>query len=52
MTDFEGLEALGLILPLAALLGVGLRRLGLPPLIAYLGTGLLLGPLTDRKSVV
>lgn len=50
MTDFEGLEALGLILPLAALLGVGLRRLGLPPLIAYLGTGLLLGPLTGIVS--
>jgi Kef-type K+ transport system membrane component KefB len=40
----EGLPALALLLPAAALLGIALRRLGLPPLLAYLGTGLLLGP--------
>jgi Kef-type K+ transport system membrane component KefB len=40
----EGLPTLALLLPAAAVLGVGFRRLGLPPLLAYLGTGLLLGP--------
>lgn len=42
--DATGLEVLALLLPAAALAGIGFRRIGLPPLLAYLGSGLLLGP--------
>ncbi|HUQ17493.1 MAG TPA: cation:proton antiporter [Candidatus Saccharimonadales bacterium] len=46
MTDATPLLELGTVLLVAAVLGAGMRRLGLPAIIAYLFVGLAAGPFT------
>lgn len=46
MTDFPILQNLGLILVPSALLLLGARALRIPPILAYIAAGLLLGPVT------
>nr|MBA2322306.1 cation:proton antiporter [Deltaproteobacteria bacterium] len=43
-TDLGPFADLGLIFSVAVVIALGFSRLGLPPVLAYLGTGLLLGP--------
>ncbi|HUH12965.1 MAG TPA: cation:proton antiporter, partial [Longimicrobiales bacterium] len=51
MTDFPILRDLGLVIVAAALLLFATRPLKVPPLLAYMTAGLILGPLTGLLAV-